>query len=143
MVSFSTQRRRTLLPSVRTASTLSSAGTSSSAQRCGGHRNADVFFVKKRRRTLSFASIHKVEKRRSGEAEKWRSGEVEKWSSGLDVRFSAWTKSFATQRQMVSFASIRPSVHPSATRRSGEAVKWRSGVVDWTSAKRCHLRPST
>jgi hypothetical protein len=41
---------------------------------------------------------------------------------------------------MVSFASIRPSVHPSATRRSGEAVKWRSGVVDWTSAKRCHLQ---
>jgi hypothetical protein len=36
---------------LRTASTLSSAGTSSSAQRCGGHRNADVFFVKKRRRT--------------------------------------------------------------------------------------------
>jgi hypothetical protein len=91
----------------------------------------------------SFASIRPSVYPQSGEAEKWRSGKVEKRSSGLDVRFSAWTKSFATQRQMVSFASIRPSVHPSATRRSGEAVKWRSGVVDWTSAKRCHLRPST
>jgi hypothetical protein len=59
---------------------------------------------------------------------------VEKRRSGLDVRFSAWTKSFATQRQMVSFASIRPSVHPSATRRSGEAVKWRSGKVEKRSS---------
>jgi hypothetical protein len=81
-----------------------------------------------RRQPDDFASIrpsvHPSATRRSGEAVKWRSGEVEKRSSALDVRFSAWTKSFATQRQMVSFASIRP----------------RSGVVDWTSAKRCHLQ---
>jgi hypothetical protein len=83
-----------------------------------------------RRQPDDFASIrpsvHPSATRRSGEAVKWRSGEVEKRSSGLDVRFSAWTKSFATQRQMVSFASIRPSVR--------EAVKWRSGVVDWTKS---------
>jgi hypothetical protein len=41
----------------------------------------------------------------------------------VECRDTAWTK---------SFASIRPSVR--------EAVKWRSGVVDWTSAKRCHLQ---
>jgi hypothetical protein len=71
--------------------------------------------------TKSFASIHVVEKRRSGVVD--------------------WTK---------SFASILPSVREAVKwrsgkvekQKSGEAEKWRSGVVDWTKSF-ASIRPST
>jgi hypothetical protein len=96
---------------------------------------SNIFIRSAKRRTLR-PSVHPSATRRSGEAEKWRSGKVEKRSSGLDVRFSAWTKSFATQRQMVSFASAERVQRRVQRRKSGNALTMSSA---WTKSSASHL----